>query len=324
VARDLGIAPEDAERRWQSARARLLAARAKRPRPHRDDKILTAWNGLMITALARGARVLEEPEYARRAIRAAEFVWSHLRDETSGELRRRWREGEAAEAGQLDDYAYFAHGLLELYAATFEPAWLERAVEITTRQIERFWDEEQGGFFESPADPSIRVRLKDGHDGAEVAGNSIAAWNLQRLAEALDRDAWRRLAARTFEYYARRLEPYASAMPRMLIAMDLARVTPRHVVVAGDPQSAETRSMIRAFDQRHLPDDMLMVVDGGERQRRLARLVPFVAPLTAQDGRATGYVCIDRACRLPTTDLETFAAELDEAPAAVMGKETSR
>ena len=323
VARKLGTKPDEVERRWQAARSRLLAARSRRPRPHRDDKVITAWNGLMITAFARGARVLEQPEYASRASRAADFLWSHLRDEETGVLRRRWREGEAAEAGQLDDYAYFAQGLLELYAATFDPLWLERAVEITARQIELFWDEEQGGFFESPADPSIHVRLKDGHDGAEVAGNSVAAWNLQRLAEVLDRDDWRRLMARTLEYYARRLEPFASAMPRMLMAMDLAAVKPRHVVVAGDPAAADTRAMIRVFDRRYLPDDMLMVVDSGERRKRLARLAPFVATLAPQ-GAATAYVCVDRACRLPTDDLETFAAELEGAPAAVTGKETSR
>ena len=127
-----------------------------------------------------------------------------------------------------------------------------------------------------------------------------------------------------FEYYGRRLEPYASAMPRMLTAMDLERATPRHVVVAGDPRAADTRAMVRTFEQRFLPDDLLMVVDGGESQKRLARLAPFVAPLARQNGRATAYVCVGYSCRLPTTDLTTFAAELDRAPAVATAKETSR
>ena len=168
------------------------------------------------------------------------------------------------------------------------------------------------------------MRLKDAYDGAEVAGNSIAAWNLQRLGTLLDRADWTRKAARVFEYYGRRLEPYASAMPRMLTAMDLERATPRHVVVAGDPRAADTRAMVRTFEQRFLPDDLLMVVDGGESQKRLARLAPFVAPLARQNGRATAYVCVGYSCRLPTTDLTTFAAELDRAPAVATAKETSR
>ena len=322
VARDHGMARDRLERRLETARVKLLAARARRVRPHRDDKVITAWNGLMIAALARGARVLDQPEYAHRAARAAEFVWARLRDGTSGELRRRWRDGEAAEAGQLDDYAYYAHGLLELYAATFDPMWLERAVTVTEAQVERFWDEEQGAFFESAPDPSIQVRLKDGYDGAEVAGNSIAAWNLQQLATLLDRAAWKQKASRTFDYYGRRLEPYAAAMPRMLVAMDLSISTPRHVVVAGDLAAADTKAMIREFERRFRPYDLLLVADGGDRHQRLARLASFVAPLKPQGGRATAYVCVDYACRLPTTDLKTFAAELEGIPAAAAAKET--
>ena len=312
VAAELGLEPAEAERRLADAGSRLLAARSQRPRPHRDDKVLVAWNGLMISALARGARVLGEPALARRAARAADFVWERLWNPERRELARRWRDGEAGGQGQLDDYAYYAAGLVELYAATFEPRWLERAVEVTEAQIARFWDEHDGAFFESPAgDPSIRVRMKDGFDGAEMAGNSIAAATLQKLAVLLDRADWRERAARTDRYYARRLAPQPLAMPEMLVAMDAARGAPRHVVIAGDPEAADTRAMIREFDRRFLPGDLLLVADGGERQRRLAALAPFVGPLTRKGGRATAYICVDYACRLPTTDLETFVAQLD-------------
>jgi uncharacterized protein YyaL (SSP411 family) len=323
VAQEVGASEGDLAARWPAARARLLAARAQRPRPHRDDKVVTAWNGLMIAALARGARVLAEPELGARAARAAEFLWTRLRDATNGDLCRRWREGEAAEAGQLDDFADLAFGLLELYAATFDPVWLERAVTLTERQVALFWDDVQGGFFESPEDPSIRVRLKDGYDGAEVAGNSIAAWNLHRLGALLDRGDWLEKASRTFDHYARRLEPFASAMPRMLMAMDLGRRAPRHVVIAGDPRAEDTRAMVGAFDRRYLPDDLLMLVDGGERQERLARLAPFVAPLAPANGRATAFICVDRACRLPTQDLDAFVAALED-DATDLAQETPR
>jgi hypothetical protein len=254
----------------------------------------------MITALAFGARVLDEPEYASRAIRAAEFVWTKLRDDRSGVLSRRWRDGEAGESGQLDDHAYFAHGLLELYAATFDPVWLERAVEITLRQIERFWDEDHGGFFESPADPSIHVRLKDGHDGAEVAGNSIAAWNLQRLATVLDRDYWRRMAARTFDYYARRLEPFASAMPHAWPWTWRASAAPRR---DGGTGGGGYAGHDRSLRSPRPSDDMLMVLDGGERQAVADCVVRGAAPDAGQPRPRPA--CVEGAYRLPTTDVGT-------------------
>ena len=303
------LSPEGEDAAWS---ARLLEHRSKRVRPHRDDKVITAWNGLMISACSRGARVLGDPELARRAERAAAFVWKELRDPRSGALKRRWREGEAAGAGQLDDYAYYALGLLDLYGATHDPQWLERAVAVTGKQIELFWDEQEGAFFESPpGDPSIRLRMKDAFDGAEMAGNSIAAFSLQSLGALLDRREWRDKAARTFDYYARRLSKSPVAMPQMLVAMDLSRVAPRHVVIAGQTGAPDTRAMIAAFDRRFLPRDLLLFADGGAGQKRLAHLAPFVAPLVAQGGKATAYVCENYACRLPTTDLNTFEAQLD-------------
>ena len=300
-----------------AARARLLDVRSRRVRPHRDDKVLTAWNGLMISACARGARVLYDPALARRGTRAAEFVWSRLYDERSGELRRRWRDGHAGGAGQLDDYAYLTLGLVDLYGATFDPRWLERAVTLTEAMCSRFWDEREGGFYESPAgDASIKVRMKDGYDGAEMAGNSIAAYDLQLLGTLLDRRDWLEKARRTFEYYARRLASQPAAMPQMLVAMDLSRATPRHVVIAGRPEAADTRALVAAFDRHFLPHDLLLVVDGGAAQKALARLAPFVTPLVAQGGRATAYVCENYACQLPTTDLGSFVARLEARDSA--------
>jgi len=322
-AQRFGVAPAEAKRRLDAARAKLLEARAKRERPHRDDKVLAAWNGLMISAFARGARVLGEPALAARAERAAEFLWKELRDPKGGAMLRRWRDGEARGAGQLDDYAYVALGFFDLYQATFDPRWLERAVALTDAQIARFWDDEHGGFFESPAgDASIAVRMKDAFDGAEMASNSIAAWNLEMLGALLDRKDFRERARRTLDYFARRLGDGAAAMPQMLAAMDLERSTVRHVVIAGRAESADTRAMIAEFDRRFLPHDALLFAGGGEGQKRLAALAPFVAPLVAKDGRATAYVCVDYACRLPTTEARALAAQLDEraGQAAATGK----
>jgi hypothetical protein len=312
AARRFGLPGDEAARRLDSARARLLEARGRRVRPHRDDKVLAAWNGLMIAAFARGARVLGDPALAHRAVRAAEFVWNALRDGGDGPLRRRWREGEAAGEGQLADHAALALGFVDLYQATHEPPWLARAATLTGELLERFRDPRDGGFFESPpGDPSIRVRLKDGFDGAEIAGNSLAAQVVQTLGALLGRDDWLERAERAFGYYRRRLAGGAHAMPRMLAAMDLAAGPARHVVVAGDPRAADTQALLAEFDRRFLPRDLLLVADGAERSRGLADLAPFAAALTPQGGRAAAYVCVDHACRLPVTEAREFGALLD-------------
>jgi uncharacterized protein YyaL (SSP411 family) len=201
--------------------------------------------------------------------------------------------------------------------------WLERAERLTREQIKRFWDEPNGAFFESPlGDASVRVRMKDGFDGAEMAGNSIAAWNLQTLAVLCDRDEWRVLAARALDYYARRLGSGGAAMPQMLVAFDLARSSPRHVVVAGSPGAADTRALIAEFDRRFLPHDALIVLDGGASQKDIAKLLPWTSALASRNGKATAYVCVNYACRLPVTDPAAFGAQLDEGAARAAHPET--
>ncbi len=292
-------------------RARLLAARATRVRPHLDDKVLTAWNALMVAALAHGARALGQPEYAERAARAAEFVWTRLRA-ADGSLLRRWRDGEAAFAGQLDDHAYFAHACLELFTATHAPVWLERAAGVTESMLARFWDDEDGGFFESPAgEASGLPRLKDAFDGAELAGNSVAAEVLWRLGTLLERPGWLERAARTFEFHARRLASAPWAMPRMVAAMERAATPPRHVVIAGERERDDTRALLAVYESRLRPDQDLVVVSDATRAA-LARWAPFTAALPMRDGRATAYVCVDHACQLPVHEPEALAALLDE------------
>ena len=310
IALEFHAPVDDVAARLEKSRGLLLAARAKRARPHLDDKVLTAWNGLMIAALAKGARALGDEALAKRAEQAAGFAWTHLRAD-DGKLYRRWREGEAGAAGQLDDYAYFARGCLELFAATHDPLWLERALALAESMLEHFWDHEEGACFESPAgDPSVRVRMKDGFDGAEMAGNSIAAEVLVRLGELLDRADLREKANATFAYYARRLAGNAWAMPRLLCAMDRIAGPSRQVVIAGQRDAPDTRALLAVFERRFRPADELVLVDGASRTA-LARLAPFTATLQPLEGRAAAFVCVDYACRLPVTDADAFAAQLD-------------
>ena len=311
TAAAFGLSESDAAQALDRARATLLAVRSRRVRPHLDDKVITAWNGLMIAALAYGARTLGDPELAARAERAAEFVWTRLRA-ADGSLLRRYRAGEAAFPGQLDDHAYFARACLELFAATQEPRWLERAASVTETLLARFWDDADGACFDSPEDANgVSVRLKDGFDGAELAGNSVAAEVLWRLGTLLERDDWRRRAERSFAYHARRLSPAPNAMPRMVAIMERAGTPPRHVVIAGTRGREDTRSLVREYETRLRADDDLVVASDDTRAA-LAKLVPFAAALPERDGRATAYVCVDHSCRLPVHEPAQLATLLDE------------
>ena len=311
AAKRTGLGLADAARRLEQSRAKLLAACSRRVRPHRDDMVLTRWNGLMISAYARGARVLGDPSLATHATRAAEFVWRHLYDEHTGDLSRRWRDGQTAGAGQLSDYADLALGFVDLYESTYDPRWLARAARLTGNMVERFRDPSDGAFFDSPAhDPHLMVRLKDRFDGAEIAGNSIALFNLQLLGTLLDREEWRHMAGQGLDHFARTLSNGPAAMPQLLVAMDLAQSVPRHVVVVGDTADAATRRMLREFDRRFLPRDLLLLATTGATRSELEGLVAFVQPLVRLHGDATAYVCVNHACRLPTTDGKVFAGQL--------------
>ena len=313
TARRFGLDEAVVESRLASARARLLEARGRRPRPQRDEKVIAAWNGLAIAAFARGALVLGDAALAARAARAAEFVWANLRaPEADGLLRRRWCAGEAAGPGQLADHAGYAFGLVALHQATQDPAWLERAAEVTAAMAERFQDGRTGGFFESPPDdPHLRVRLPSSFDGAEIAGASLAVSVLHRLGALLGRDDWRERTERALGYYRRRLAGGAWAMPRMVAALELAAAPPRRVVVAGRAGAADARALAREFERRFLPGDLLLVVDGTNRDA-LARIVADLRSGPDARGRATACVCVGHACRAPVSEPRELGAILDE------------
>src|SRR5438445_4563117 len=183
-----------------------MAARSKRVRPHLDDKILTAWNGLMISAFAKGGAILSEPRYSAAAARAVEFVLNRMYDSKTGALLRRYRQQDASIPGFLDDYAFFTQALLDLYETQFDLRSFETAVKITEKQSELFEDREHGGFFSTAAgDATLLMRMKDDYDGAEPSGNSIAILNLLRLAQMTDRKDFRDRAEKAVHAFARRV-----------------------------------------------------------------------------------------------------------------------
>jgi hypothetical protein len=272
------------------AREKLLSIRAGRPRPHLDDKILAGWNGLMISAFAKGAQALGDAAYRQAARRAIEVVRNALWRASDSTLMRRYRKGEAAVEAFLDDYAFMILGLLDMYETTFEGADLSWAARLAERAIELFEDPDAGGFFSTAPKSELVLRLKDDYDGAEPSGNSAMALALLRLARYVSRDDFRSAADRALTAFGRRLSANPMAAPQMLAASMFAEAKPMEIVLAGTRgEDSEMAAMMNAIRGRFLPNAIVM---RGEH-------APVAMP--AVEGKATAYVCENYACKLPVT-----------------------
>ncbi len=303
----------------QQAKTKLLALRSQRPRPLLDDKILASWNGLMISAFAKGAQVLSEPRYAQAARSAVDFLKRNLWDEPRRVLRRRYRQGESAVDGFLDDYALCGLGLLDLYETTFQAADFEWAVELAERALALFQDEKEGGFFATPlfsapsvpfdalrsegslqnSVPELVLRLKDDYDGAEPSGNSSMTLLLARLARMTGREDFRLAAERTLQAFASRMEEGAGGVPQMLVALEFVEAPPREIVIAGLPAENPDHPMLAAIRRRFLPQAIVM------RTEHTGQELPAIA------GQPTAYVCENFACKLPVTRAEDLERLLE-------------
>jgi uncharacterized protein len=289
--------------------ARLLAIRSARPRPYRDDKILTAWNGLMISTFARAAQVLDDPSYATAARRAAEFFTSTMWNGTV--LLRRYRDGEAAIAGFLDDYAFLAQALLDLYETDFDPTHLDTAIVITERMLTLFEDGEAGAFFSTAeGDSELVLRMKDDYDGAEPSGNSVAILNLLRLARITRRRNFAEAADRALQALASPISSQPMAVPQLPVALMFQQAPPLQIILAGERDPADTRTLLRRVRERFLPNAVVLLVDSEATRKRLVAFVPEIAGMRQIGEKATAYVCRDYACDLPTDDPDRLAAML--------------
>jgi uncharacterized protein YyaL (SSP411 family) len=291
------------------ARATLLAVRGRRPRPHLDDKVLTAWNGLMIAAFARAGRVLPDAErYLESATRAAMFLKSRMWGGKT--LLRRYRAGDASIEGYAEDYAYVIFGLLELFQAGGDPQWLEWALALQERQDELFWDPVEGGWFSTTGtDPSVLLRLKEEYDGAEPAASSVSALNLLALAHLTGAEGFSGKAEQVIGSFGARLVSMSRAVPMMLAALSTYHAGMPQIVIVGRAEEDDTRALIDAVRSRYRPTTVTVRVDPAVHAD-LARLLPWIGMIGMLDGRATAYVCDDFACRAPTTDPETLSSEL--------------
>ena len=311
TAREFSLWIEPAGAKLLAGLEILREVRAKRPRPHLDDKIITAWNGLMISALAKGAQVLGEPSHLAAATRAAEFIERELHDAATGTLYRSWREGRSNIEGFAEDYAYLVQGLLDLYEAGGEIRWLQWAEKLQARMDALFWDEAGGAYFNSRADDAaVIVRLKEDYDGAEPAPNSVAAMNLVRLDWMLGLPGAREKALRTVTALRPQWSRAAHALPQMLCALELVLAEPRTVVVAGDPAMVEHRALVAVLHERLEPRRVLLYADGAAGQHWLAARRPYLAEMQPRAGRATAYVCENFTCRAPAGSPDELRGQL--------------
>jgi uncharacterized protein YyaL (SSP411 family) len=296
------VAP-DARKVIDSARDRLMAARAERTRPHRDEKVIAGWNGLMLRAVADAGRVLARPDLVVAAEANARFLLARMRE--AGRMRRSYKDSRAPLAGFLEDQAAVADGLLSLYEATFDPRWLEEVRDLVREMLAAFWDEEAAAFFDTAKDQEqLVVRPQDVTDNAIPSGTSLAVDVLLRAGLLLGEPSWTDRARRTLE----RLAPTAAKAPlafgRLLAALDfhLGRVVELGVV--GKPEDLHTRRLLEVVRQRYVPNRLVAVAAGESG-------LPLLADRRALDGKATAYLCEHFVCQAPTQDPGELAHQLD-------------
>ncbi len=304
TAKAFKLSEEKAQQLLADSRQLLLAVRNKRPRPRRDDKVVTAWNGLMISAFARGYEVLGDHDYLDAATKAAHFLREKLYHADGHTLRRSYREGASDVNGFASDYAFLIQGLLDLYAAGFDSRNIGWAEQLQEQQNSAFWDEAHGGYFNtSGQDKNVLLRMKEEGDGAEPSPNSVSALNLLRLAAMLDKKIAREQAEKTLHAFDTRLKQAPVELPQMLVALDWFLATPKQVVIAGKPGAADTMAMLSEVHRHFIPNKVLMLADGGAGQQFFSTQVEFMKDVAPIDDRATAFVCENFVCQLPTTDV---------------------
>jgi uncharacterized protein YyaL (SSP411 family) len=290
----------------EQSRRKLFKQRETRIKPDRDEKILTAWNGLMLASFAEAGVVLKRPDYTDAARRNAEFVLANLRRD--GGLLRTWKDGTAKFNAYLEDYAFLAEGLLTLFETTGEQRWLSEALAVTERMVEEFWDDEGGGFFfTGKSHESLIVRAKDYFDNATPSGNSVAAMALLRLAALTGRENYQDLATAVLREVADQTRRYPSGFGYALSAADFLLSTPKEVAIVGKDQANITPLLAETW-RRYLPNKVVAPAFGDYSEA--AEVTPLLAGRPLVNGSATAYVCERFTCKQPVTEVSRLSEEL--------------
>lgn len=302
LAQSFGMSADEFESRIDKSRKKLFDVREKRVHPHKDDKVLTDWNGLMIAALSKGASAFGDKHYSDSAKRAADFVLDKMRD-GKGRLLHRWRDGDAGIGGSIDDYSFLIWGLLELYESTFDIKYLKAALDLQTEMTGLFWDDKNGGFYFTSHDAEeLLTRHKEIYDGAIPSGNSVAMLNLLRIGRITGDAAYDEMAAKLAKAFSGTVEQAPIAYTQLLSSLDFAIGPSYEVVVVGDPASPDTKEMMSAFRKKYSPNKVLLFKGTGDAPG-ITAIAEFTKGQSSLNGKATAYVCLDHVCNLPTTDL---------------------
>jgi len=296
---------------FESAREKLFNIREKRIHPLKDDKILTDWNGLMIAALAKAAIVLDEPVYLDAAEKAAEFV---LHSISKGErLLKRYRNGVAALDAHLDDYAFMAWGLLELYEATFATKYLSQALDLMNIMVEDFWDDKNGGFFlGSDQSEKLIVRSKTAYDGAIPSGNSVAVMNMVKLTRITGNTKWAELAEKTIRAFSEDVNRTPTGYTLMLTGFMFDTQNSKEIVIVGDSRNRNTTKFLHTIRASYAPHKVLLFKDTSVSDNRLEQLANWTSTQNSINGKPTAYVCKNFACNQPTSDIQTALSFINE------------
>ncbi|HEY0738164.1 MAG TPA: thioredoxin domain-containing protein [Herpetosiphonaceae bacterium] len=309
IARVTGKSVERLREVVERGKRTLFAIREQRVHPGLDDKVLANWNGLMLGAMAEAGRVLGRSDYLDSARRNAEFVLSTMRRDDR--LLHTYKDGQAKIRGFLSDYALYAEGLIALYRATFETRWLLAAQSLAEHLLDHFWDNTDGGFFQtSDEHETLIARPKDLFDEAVPSGNAVAAQVLLQLAALVGDPEYDRRGRATIELVTGGLQRYPTAFATMLNALDFALATPREVAIMGDPAQPTTQQFFAALDQRFMPN--LIVAAAQPDNTAAIELIPLLRDRPQQNGQPTAYVCRSFVCNLPTTDVATMQQQIDE------------
>jgi uncharacterized protein YyaL (SSP411 family) len=286
-----------------SAKGKMFKARVKRVRPGLDDKVLAAWNGLMLGAVSRTSIVLGDESFRGVAERNVEFIRAKLWDAKTKTLYHRWRDGQRDNTQLLESYAFMLDGVIDLYEATLKPEHLDFAIALAESMVARFYDKEHGGFWQTTGDArDLILRVKDDYDGAEPSGNSVAAMSLLRLAAITERKDFRDAAEKTIQLAAERLQQLPQAVPFMLSAFDFAFEEPRRAVIVGELPSASGQSLLHAAHSVYQPNKVVLSNSGAVES--------FAKTLQPKDNKPTAYVCTGTACQAPTHDAEALKKAL--------------
>ena len=302
IGAELGLSREESASILREARGKMYRARAERVPPYKDDKILTDWSGLVLAALAKGAQVFANASYLKAAEEGAEFFLRRMRDQ-DGRLLHRYRNGEAAIQGFLDDYAFLTWGLLELYEASFAPKYLKEAIFFTDILLKHFYDPDRGGFFQtSDLNDEVLVRRKEIYDGAVPSGNSVAMLNLLRLGRMTGNPEYEAKAMATGRAFAREIRRSPVSHTQALNALDFGLGPSFEVVIAGPPEAEETGRMLDLVRREFIPHKVLLFHPTTPEKTVLEEIAPYTKELLSINGQATAYVCQNFQCRLPVTD----------------------